>query len=53
VLPEFYVQRVKRDLGALWQYLPEGALNHDPHAYMAAEAAKPRPALAVAGAAAN
>ena len=36
VLPPFYVERVKRDLGALWQYLPPGALEHDHHAYMKA-----------------
>jgi hypothetical protein len=34
VLPPFYVERVKKDLGSLWEYLPEGALYHDPHAYL-------------------
>jgi hypothetical protein len=34
VLPEFYVERVRRDLGPLWESLPEGALFHDPHAYL-------------------
>jgi hypothetical protein len=34
VLPEFYVQRVKRDLGSFWEHLPEGALRHDHHAYL-------------------
>ncbi len=33
-VPEFYVQRVKRDLGPLWRHLPEGALWHDPIAYL-------------------
>ena len=33
-LPQFYVDRVKNDLGPLWEYLPEGALEHDPYAYM-------------------
>ncbi len=33
-LPQFYVDRVKNDLGPLWDYLPEGALEHDPYAYM-------------------
>lgn len=37
-LPQFYVDRVKRDLAGLWQHLPEGALNHDPHAYLKAQA---------------
>jgi hypothetical protein len=34
VLPEFYVNRVRRDLGPLWDFLPEGALYHDEHAYL-------------------
>lgn len=34
VLHPFYVARLKHDLGPLWQYLPEGALEHDPHAYL-------------------
>jgi len=25
---------VKKDLGTMWRWLPEGALNHDPHAYL-------------------
>jgi len=33
-LPQFYVDRVKRDLGGLWDHLPEGALYHDPNAYL-------------------
>ena len=36
-LPQFYVDRVKRDLGSLWDHLPEGALYHDPHAYLNAQ----------------
>ena len=34
VLPPFYVERVKKDLGSLWEWLPEGALAHDPLAYL-------------------
>jgi hypothetical protein len=34
VIPSFFVDRVKRDLGPLWEYLPEGALEHDPNAYL-------------------
>ena len=48
VLPPFYVERVKRDLGSLWEYLPPGALEHDHHAYMKAAP----PAVAVASPAA-
>jgi len=33
-LPDFFVNRIKRDLGPLWQWLPEGALDHDPCAYL-------------------
>jgi hypothetical protein len=28
---------MRKDLGPLWQWLPEGALDHDPNAYLAAE----------------
>jgi hypothetical protein len=35
-LPPFYVDMVRQDLGPLWEWLPEGALHHDPHAYLKA-----------------
>ena len=38
-LPAFYGDQVRRDLGSLWEWLPAGALNHDPNAYLAAEEA--------------
>jgi hypothetical protein len=34
ILPQFYVDRVRNDLGSLWEHLPEGSLLHDPHAYL-------------------
>jgi len=34
-LPQFFVDRLKRDLGPLWDWLPDGALQHDPNAYLA------------------
>jgi len=34
VVPSFFVDRVKKDLGPLWEYMPEGALEHDPNAYL-------------------
>src|SRR6266700_465376 len=37
-LPAFYEQQVRRDLGPLWQWLPQGALSHGHHAYLKAEA---------------
>ncbi len=33
-LPQFYIDRVRKDLGPMWQWLPEGALHHDPNAYL-------------------
>ena len=33
-LPEFYRKRVRRNLGSLWDALPEGALMHDQNAYL-------------------
>ena len=35
-LPQFYVDVVRKDLGPLWEWLPEGALHHDPNAYLKA-----------------
>jgi hypothetical protein len=49
-LPDFYREQVRRDLGALWRWLPEGALSHDQNAYLKAERGAPlaaSPALAV------
>lgn len=34
VLPEFYSERVRKGLGALWPALPDGALMHDHQAYL-------------------
>jgi len=39
-VPEFYAARVRRELGPFYQYLPEGALRHDPNAYLHATAAE-------------
>ena len=36
VLPRFYGDAVRRDLGPLFAWLPPGALEHDPNAYLAA-----------------
>jgi hypothetical protein len=33
-LPEFYRNRVRRQMGTLWEALPEGALMHDQNAYL-------------------
>jgi hypothetical protein len=34
VVPRFYADRVRRDLGPLWDWLPHGGLEHDPNAYL-------------------
>ena len=36
-LPQFYLDLVRKDLGLLWEWLPEGALEHDPNAYSKSE----------------
>jgi hypothetical protein len=36
-LPAFFLDRIKRDLGTLWDWLPEGAIHHDPNAYLKAQ----------------
>jgi hypothetical protein len=36
-LPGFYLEQMRRDLGPLWAALPEGALSHDPNAYLRAQ----------------
>lgn len=33
-LPPFYVEMARQDLGPLWEWLPEGAMHHDPNAYL-------------------
>lgn len=33
-LPQFYMDLARRDLGPLWEWLPDGAMEHDPNAYL-------------------
>ena len=33
-IPSFYVTKVRKSLGALWDWLPEKVLTHDPAAYL-------------------
>jgi hypothetical protein len=40
VLPQFYRDIVRQDLGPLMEWLPEDALYHDPNAYLKAEGAR-------------
>ncbi|MGH7526619.1 MAG: B12-binding domain-containing radical SAM protein [Gemmatimonadales bacterium] len=39
-LPEFYAARIRSELGHLYQFLPDGALMHDPNAYLHASEAE-------------
>ena len=34
---------MKRELGAYWKWLPEGAVYHDPNAYLASLPTAPEP----------
>ncbi|MHC4779757.1 MAG: B12-binding domain-containing radical SAM protein [Planctomycetota bacterium] len=38
-LPRFYEDIVRKDLGPFWDWLPDGALHHDPNAYLASQEA--------------
>ncbi len=50
VLPAFYVDQIRRDLGSLWEWLPAGAIEHDPNAYRKSEEiGLPLPAAATSG----
>ncbi len=48
-VPEFYTERVRRDLGPLWESMPAGAMEHDPNAYLNAQpvASLPEPAASL------
>jgi hypothetical protein len=34
VVPQFYIDRIRRDLGVFWPLLPDGALRHDQNAFL-------------------
>jgi hypothetical protein len=38
-VPRFFLHRLQRDLGPLWEWLPKTAIAHDPNAYLKASAA--------------
>jgi hypothetical protein len=42
VLPSFYHERIRRELGSLYEYLPDGALYHDQNAYLESASQAPR-----------
>jgi len=33
-LPLSYKQKIQQALGPMWEWLPEGAIDHDPKAYL-------------------
>jgi len=41
-LPAFYVDQVRKDLGPLWEWLPQEAMSHDSHAYRKSEDEPPQ-----------
>ena len=38
-IPTFYRERIRQDLGSLYDHLPAGAMVHDPNAYLNAQPA--------------
>ena len=36
-LQQFFMDQVRKDLGPMWSWLPQGALYHDPNAYLKSE----------------
>ncbi len=45
IVPPFFLDRIRKDLGDMWAWLPPGGLFHDPHAYL-----KSRQGIIAAGA---
>jgi hypothetical protein len=45
-VPQVLEAQVRTHLGPLWEWLPKGALRHDPQAYLHSGAAHPLPVLA-------
>ena len=45
-VPRVLVERIRRHLGPLWEWLPEGALEHDPEAYLKSGMEHPLPVVA-------
>ena len=45
-VPEVMASQVRKHLGPLWEWLPEGAMEYDPNAYLHSGATHPLPVLA-------
>ena len=46
-IPQYYADMIRKDLGPLWDWLPPGALEHDPKAYLKAQEDSWTPAQSV------
>jgi hypothetical protein len=46
-VPAFYADKVRLDLGPLWEALPAGAMDHDPNAYLKSHTVAVAPPLTV------
>jgi hypothetical protein len=33
-IPQYFIDKIRRDLGHFWDWLPEGAIIHNPNAYL-------------------
>jgi hypothetical protein len=49
ILPPFYQKQIRDDLGPMWDSLPEGAVYHDPYAYLKSQEGYKRVAAAAGG----
>lgn len=47
VLPEFYHDRIRKELGPMYEHLPAGAVYHDPNAYLGSVETEPELATVV------
>ncbi|MCB2229866.1 radical SAM protein [bacterium] len=36
-IPRYFIEKIRRDLGHFWDWLPEGAIHHNPNAYLLSE----------------
>jgi len=52
-VPRFFLERVRKDLGPMWDWLPAGALDHNANAYFQSEEVTEAPAVEAFRRAAN
>ncbi|UCG12166.1 MAG: radical SAM protein, partial [Deltaproteobacteria bacterium] len=36
-IPQYFIERIRRDLGHFWEWLPEKAIRHNPNAYLVSQ----------------